>query len=160
MPNLWCMSATDEKAAFAARLLEVCAEKGMREGRGILTQLAAEFGVSANAARKWIRGAGLPELETCIAIAKWGDVNLEWLLTGRGLKRGVTLDTRVLAVGEAISALSKEDRHELLDYLKYKIERNTTTLFTESQAARYRTAVAAFESDDINRRTPPPLPRR
>lgn len=152
------MDAADEKSAFAERLLEVCKEKGIRDGRGILTQLASLFGVSPNAARKWLRGAGLPEMDTCIAIAKWGEVNFEWLMTGRGPKRGVMIDTKVLAVGEAIGALNKQDRLELLDYLKYKIERSTTTLFTEAQSARYKTAVAAFEAEAVNRRPPPSPP--
>ncbi len=139
------MNSLDERAAFAARLHELCDDQGLPSERGRQSALAAEFKVSPNAARKWLLADGLPELEMAIRIAKWGKVNIEWLLTGRGPKRGSIVETKAIVLGEALQDLPTEALQQTIDFIKYKIERSPT-LFTGEKLARYMAMLDAFAS--------------
>jgi transcriptional regulator with XRE-family HTH domain len=158
MSNLRCMnSGLDEKSAFAGRLHEVCTDKGLPNERGRQSALAAQFNVSPNAARKWLLGNGLPELEVAIRLAKWGQVNLEWLLTGRGPKRGAIVETKSLVLGEAIEELPEADRQQALDFVRYKLERSSTALLSGERLTRYMTMLDAFAKTP---KPPPPPPKK
>lgn len=113
LANLWFVNDPDVKGAFAARLREVCVGKGLPAGRGLQTELAKLFEVSPNAARKWVLGLAVPEMEMTIRIAKWGDVNIEWLLTGRGPKHGNKIPARALVVDEILRRGTPEERRFL-----------------------------------------------
>lgn len=77
----------NEKEQFSKRLNELCDEAGIPPiGKARQTTVAKIFMVSQEAARKWLGGLGLPELERSIGIAKHFNAYLEWLLTGRGPK--------------------------------------------------------------------------
>lgn len=77
----------DEKAAFSKRLNEICDDKDVPpKGENRQSTLGKKFGVSQKGARKWLEGEGFPSIEKLIAIAKWGDIAFEWLVTGRGSK--------------------------------------------------------------------------
>lgn len=88
---------------------------------------------------------GLPELELIIAIAKWGEANVEWLLTGRGPKRGNLVDTKDLMLGEMMRNLPAVTRHEVADFMGYKVERGVPTL-AEEDRARYLAVIATFKN--------------
>ncbi len=74
------------KTAFATRInlvadiLEIPPKGDNRQ-----QLLGKMFGVSQEAARKWLAGESLPQMEKCIEIAKKSNVSIEWLLTGRGV---------------------------------------------------------------------------
>jgi transcriptional regulator with XRE-family HTH domain len=150
-------SGLDEKSAFAGRLHEVCTDKGLPAERGRQSALATLFNVSPNAARKWLLGTGLPELEVAIRLAKWGQVNLEWLLTGRGPKRGAIFETKAIVLGEAIEELPEADRQQALDFVRYKLERSSTALLSGERLARYMTMLDAFAKTP---KPPTPPPKR
>ena len=133
-----------ERELFASRLIELCNAAGYPE-HGRQTRLAKQFGLTAKAARKWVMGIGLPELDVIIAMAKWGDVNVEWLLTGRGPKRGDLVDTKALQLGEMMRSLPAVTRHEVVEYLGYKIERGVPTL-AQQDRTRYLELLAAFKN--------------
>ena len=116
--------------------------------RGRQTELAKLFNVSPNGARKWLLGEGMPELEVAIRLARWADVNVEWLLTGRGPKRGAHLDTKALILSEALEALAPTDRHEVLGYFAYKVQHSVSRVITESQVNRYIAAINTYDSTD------------
>lgn len=141
------MTDADERALFAARLNELCVDMHMPE-RGRQTQLAAKFGVTPKGARKWLTGAGLPELQVIIAIAKWAQVNFEWMITGRGPKRGNLVDTTDLVVGEMMRKLPPLARHEVADFVGYKIERSVPSIAMEDRA-RYLKALDLVKGDPL-----------
>lgn len=99
---------------FAHRLNELCDEKDVppkHHARQI--KLGELFDVSANGARKWLEGESTPQYETCVRIAQWGDINFEWLMTGRGLKRSSDLyPTKAIEhVALLMQAMEPEQQH-------------------------------------------------
>jgi transcriptional regulator with XRE-family HTH domain len=143
LPNLRFMSGDDEKLAFAARLNELCGEAGLPAERGRQTRLAKLFEVTPNAARKWLLGLGLPELEVAIRIAKWADVNVEWLLTGRGAKSGDKVPTRALVVDEVLRSGTPAERRELVKYVEYRLDNSEVPIAAEAKA-RYKAALESY----------------
>jgi transcriptional regulator with XRE-family HTH domain len=133
-------------AGFATRLREVCQDMGLPTDRGLQTRLAEKFNVSPNAARKWVQGLGMPELDTAIAIANWAGVNVNWLLQGVGPKKGDKTDTKGIVLNEAMAAIPPDDRQMVLDFLRYKIERAEGIIAGE-RMARYLTMIDHFKAD-------------
>lgn len=79
------LMAEDEKKAFATRLNKVADLLNIPPiGKNRQTAFGKKFGVSQEAARKWLSGESLPQLAKCIEIAKEAKVGFEWLMTGRG----------------------------------------------------------------------------
>lgn len=105
------------------------------------------FNVTPNAARKWLLGLGLPALEKGMSLAKWGRVNIEWLLTGRGPKRGNLISTRALVLDEMFVNLPPPERSESIAMLRYEIDK-ASPLLAKEQAARYLTALDQYERED------------
>ena len=110
---------------FADRLNEVCTILGIPEGRGRNAALARRFHVTANAARKWLEGVGLPELAKAIEIANQARVTVTWLLQGIEPKFLQQKPTFASVIGEAAAALPAPAGREVADVLRYKIERAT-----------------------------------
>lgn len=146
-PNLRFMSRSD-KAGFASRLHEICNERDLPRERGRQSALAKIFALTPNAVRKWLNGEGMPELETVIAIAKWADVNTEWLMSGRGPKHGLRVATKDLVMAEALHSLPAAARNQALGLVRYTIERNAD-LYTSEQLGRYIAAIDQFADEDI-----------
>lgn len=117
------MEVTDVKLAFASRLHEICDDKGVVAERGRQTALALQFRVSPNAARKWLLGQGMPELDMAIRIANWAEVNVLWLLQGTGPKRGDKVDPAPAELLDAVQHLPADDGQQVFDFIRYKIER-------------------------------------
>lgn len=138
--------AQNVRADFATRLHELCDDMQLPPERGRQSRLAAIFRVTPNAARKWLNGEGMPELETAIEIANWADANVTWLLQGTGPKRGDRVDTKALVLNEAIEALPAEAGQQVMDFIKYKIERADGPISGE-RLARYMTMLDAFARD-------------
>ena len=127
------MSTNAEKQAFASRLHELCTDMDLPAERGRQSTLGKLFGVTPNAARKWLLGEGLPELDVAMRIAKWAEVNFEWLMTGRGPKSGDKVPVRALAVDAILRHGSARERAELVSFLKYKIEHAETPYIREEK---------------------------
>lgn len=70
-------------ASFAERMERAFNRTPIGPGRGRVTKVAAEFGVSRETSRLWFAGVAMPELQRLIEIAHYCDVGLEWLATGR-----------------------------------------------------------------------------
>jgi len=86
--TLGSMDSSAEKLAFAERLNALCDEmKVPPKGQARQSTVAGIFEVTQKGARKWLEGEGYPSLDMARRIAVWGNVQIEWLLTGRGLKR-------------------------------------------------------------------------
>jgi transcriptional regulator with XRE-family HTH domain len=83
MPNQ--PEKSDVVAAFSARLNHLLDErKYHHEGPGRQTELGKKYGMTQNAARKWLEGEGMPAVARMIQIARDFGCNFEWLATGRG----------------------------------------------------------------------------
>ena len=77
----------EERQAFAARLNEALDDAQVVSGWGRRAAVARMFGVSGEAARKWLEGEARPSNSRIPLIAQRLDVHGEWLLTGQGPKR-------------------------------------------------------------------------
>lgn len=110
--------------SFADRLLEVCVDLKLPTGRGRDSALARMLNLTPNAVRKWFNGDGTPELKRAVEIARLAHVNVIWLLQGEGPKRlPAHSGTVAERVHEAIDALPPDAQSEVLDYVRYKVER-------------------------------------
>lgn len=138
------MSESPVKAAFSQRLRELCEDAGLPE-HGRQTALAKRFGVSQQAAKKWLSGESLPELEKMILIATWAGVNFNWLAQGTLPKKADYADTKAHVLSEAIDNLPADSRQQVLDFISYKIER-ADGLFTAERMARYMTMLDSFKA--------------
>lgn len=134
------------KSEFAARLHEICDDMGLPKVRGRQTKLAQLFKVSPNAARKWLQGLGMPEIELAVLIANWAGVNLNWLLQGVGPKHGTRVDAKVLMLDEALHTLPREMGLDMIDNLRSKLER-FGKITADEPAARYSVMLDAYEKE-------------
>lgn len=123
---------------FAQRLLEVCNDKKLPE-RGRLKQLGKLFGVSYQAAKRWLDAETFPQTETLLAIAEWGQVNVNWLLQGVGPKRAAPPEATVTAA-EGINQLPDDDKLQVIDYMRFKFHARKGW-FAEESLARYDAAL-------------------
>ena len=78
----------------------------------------------------------MPELEMVVRLADWGDVNVLWLIQGRGPKRGEKVDTRPGELLDAVNSLPADDGQQVFDFIRYKIER-ADGWFTSDKLGRY-----------------------
>ena len=78
------VSPEKEREAFAQRLKTAAAYAGWDTGRGFNSRLKKEFGVSGEAARKWVEAISWPDTGKFPAMARTFGVRGEWLLTGLG----------------------------------------------------------------------------
>jgi transcriptional regulator with XRE-family HTH domain len=140
---------------FTERLLEVCADKGLPAGHGLQSRLAKQFGVTSNAARKWLLSEGLPELALAIKIADWGDVNVLWLLQGAGPKSRQAQSAGADTVHGAFELLPPRDAAQAIDFLRYKLDR-CRSVIVDSRLAKYMEALDRI----LDRLNQPPPPTR
>lgn len=139
-------SAADKKRLeFAERLRDICEDMQLVE-RGRQTRLGKMFGVSQQAARKWLDGLTYPEMDTIVAIADWAGVNVNWLLQGVGPKRGNRVDAKVLLLDEAVHSLGPELGADLIDNLRAKLVR-VGRLSAEEPKSRYGAMLDAYQHD-------------
>lgn len=141
------MDAVEVKSQFARRLHLLCDDMGLQPGRGRQTALAKMFGVSPNAARKWLRGEGMPELDKAIEIATFAKANVQWLLQGNGPKRSDDYDTTPGELIDAVRHLPVDDGQQVFDFIRYKIER-ADGWFASDQLAHYMTMLDKFAKKD------------
>jgi transcriptional regulator with XRE-family HTH domain len=140
-----------ELEGFAARLDEICTDMGITEARGRQAELGRQFGVTPKAARRWLVGEGYPETKVIAAIARWAEVNIEWLMTGRGPKRGNLIDTKAFVLDEALRSLGPEARKEALDFIRYKLERARSNIISE-KLGRYMVALDRYDDETPSKR--------
>ena len=72
--------------AFSLRLTEMCRDKGYENGQPLYRMLAKRFGQGPKGVQKWFMGRSWPRNPTLMALAEWGDVTIDWLMSGRGPK--------------------------------------------------------------------------
>lgn len=127
--------------AFAGRLNEVCTDMEL-PAHGRQSQLAKILKVTHGATRKWLTGAGYPDMDKIVQICEWSGTNVNWLVMGVGPKRTDIIDTKTIILGEAIEAMPQDDRQQVLDFIAYKFERSGE-FFAGERLARYMTVAVA-----------------
>jgi hypothetical protein len=138
------MSETSsERQVFALRMHEICDDLKLPKGRGRQTELGKLLEVTPKGARKWLTGAGWPEMDMAVRIANKAGVNVLWLLQGTGLKRGDRIDENTRTVVEAIERLPTEERGRVLNYLRFELQEHPGW-FAEETRARYVSAIDAL----------------
>lgn len=132
------MSQLSEAKAFSVRLNEVADNlKLPPKQQGRQTHAARRWGVSQAAARKWLEGESIPEMQRIIAISRDAAVSVEWLLTGRGPKR-VLADAPSTSEPSALYSTAPSPQSELL-----KLFDQLTSAQQESVLAELRATVEA-----------------
>jgi transcriptional regulator with XRE-family HTH domain len=132
------METSNAKASFAARLTELCEDMGVAEW-GRLRVLGKLFGVSPQAAKKWLDGQAFPSTETVLAIAAWGRVNINWLLQGQGPKLA-DAPAATITAAEGIEELPETDKQQVLEFMLYKFHQ-PQGWFAEERLARLDAAL-------------------
>lgn len=141
-----CMNSDDYNLqGFAQRLRELCDDKALPL-RGRQSRLAERFKVSQQAVRKWLEGVNYPDMKLIVAIADWGEVNVNWLLQGIGPKHGLRVESKVLMLDEALHALPRESGLDMIDNLRAKLIR-FGKITAEEPATRYNVMLDAYEKD-------------
>jgi transcriptional regulator with XRE-family HTH domain len=112
--TIGCMTDADELTAFAARLNSLLDAMNVPpKGKARQTAVAKNFDVSQNGARKWLEAEGYPTLAMCKRIAAWANVQVEWLLTGRGDREIYTGGPRYVAERPAAYQPIRRSPYEL-----------------------------------------------
>lgn len=105
--------AQDERKAFAARLNEALDEiQFPMKGYGRQQSLADRMHVSQKGARKWLEGEAMPEQFRVVDLARWLDVNFEWLATGHGAKRSSGRDEVTASQDARLEPARTENHHD------------------------------------------------
>lgn len=117
--------------AFSDRLHSVCDDLQIATERGRESQFARMFKVTPNAARKWSRGQGMPELSRAIEICSRARVSVVWLLQGVGDRKLPEAPMHSAALSNAVNALPPAARAEVIGFVRHKIEKSAPTLATE-----------------------------
>lgn len=71
-----------------------------------------------------------------MTICEFAGVNVNWLLQGVGLKRGMHVDAAQLGILEAIDELPADDRQQTFDFIRYKIQ-TADGWYAKEKLARY-----------------------
>lgn len=137
------------RAAFAARVHELCDELGIPNGHGRQTALGKMFGVTSKAARKWLLGISYPEMPLAVAMCDRAGVNLLWFLQGTPPKRGDRVNPAVAQLADGLERLPFEHRQAVLDHMRYQFER-ANGWFTEEALARYMHSIDELQQQASN----------
>lgn len=81
---------------------------------------SADLQISQETARRWLRGASLPDETRMLALADWLDINLHEALSRSQIILGLALhrDGESQAIIELIAAMSQDQRQATLAFLK------------------------------------------
>lgn len=101
--------------SFVSRLNELFDDKKL-PNRGRQAFLSKQFRVSQPSAKKWLDGINYPEMGKIIEIANWGNVSVEWLLTGRGIKHPIdfNLSPEMLQLLNLLSQATQTEKQTVL----------------------------------------------
>lgn len=103
--------------------------RSLREETGLsAAALARELGVTRSAVGQWEGGFTSPSLENLSALAVLGDVNFEWLATGRGPRRHGAVKEGRRSYPEAAVARDREERRLLLRFRELPARRRKALL--------------------------------
>ena len=109
---------------FADRLVIACNDANLPE-KGRQTVLAKKLQISQPAVAKWFSGKSLPTIDKVIDLSKLLNVEIEWLITGKGVKHFDPNKNSDL-IKEATSAMSELDATEqqlVVDFVKMMLQR-------------------------------------
>lgn len=141
--SLGLMDIPEIRAAFAARMHEVCDILEIPRGHGRNAALGRICSVTANAARKWLLGLSYPEMPMAVGLCQKAEVNVLWLLQGTPPKKGEHVDPKALHLAEALEGLPVDNRNAVLDYMRFQIG-NTGSWFASEALRTYMADIEAL----------------
>lgn len=138
-------SSTAARQEFAKRLAEVCSDKGVKE-HGRQRHIAGLLKISQPAVGKWFNGESFPDLDNMVQLAEWGEVSLDWLMTGRGAKKRAPNLDKHFWILEALEDMGDARTQATLDFYGYQIQ-NSAGVIASDKIARYMTMIDEFKRD-------------
>lgn len=114
----------DERDGFAARLRQVV------DAYGSTSALARRLERSEGALRKWLQGKSEPNVSDLRRICEATGTNVEWLVTGRGVRNG-PVSVRDSTIARATAAMRAPFDYQLFDALMASVEDETRALGLE-----------------------------
>lgn len=133
------VSKTNLKA-FSSRLHLICDDLQISPARGRESQFAHMFKVTPNAARKWLRAEGMPELSRAIEICERANASVLWLLQGVGERRLDANSAPTSSLNEVVAALPSAARADVFEFVRYKLDRSAP-LLAEEERVKYSQAL-------------------
>jgi hypothetical protein len=82
--------------------------------------LAKKLQMSQGSIQRWVRGTGLPTLETTVQLSAMTGCCVEWLLTGRGPERPLDPGSPLGELMALFQAVSDEGQAEILKFARYQ----------------------------------------
>ena len=100
--------------------------KSLQVAQGIKTQieLSAWMGFSKSIVSAWMRGEKIPSMDTALKIADMFGVCVEWLLTGKGLKRLDEIKQPSSPLLDKFNQLDSDQQKEVNDFINFKLSQN------------------------------------
>jgi transcriptional regulator with XRE-family HTH domain len=114
----------EERDGFAERLRQVAAAYGST------SSLARTLGRSEGALRKWLRGKSEPNVSDLRAICELTGTNVEWLVTGRGVRTG-PVSVRESTSGQLLTGSRAPFDYRLHDEIMATIDEELRSLGLE-----------------------------
>lgn len=121
---------------FWERFYELCIEKGSKPN-----PIASELGLSSAVLTKWKKGESYPNGEILIAIAKYFDCSIDYLVgltdSRKSFEHKISVSDKLIL--EKLHSLTKEDQDEIFYMLNYKYnkvkdkETEKSSLFTKQK---------------------------
>lgn len=108
------MVAESQKQAFSQRLHRALDYAHIPKKRGRPAAVAKLFGVSREAARKWLDAESIPDTKRIPQIARRLQVRAEWLLSGVGPMEQTTMNDDLQQLIDTYNAMTETQRQELL----------------------------------------------
>lgn len=121
---------------FWERFYELCIEKGSKPN-----PIASELGLSSAVLTKWKKGESYPNGEILIAIAKYFDCSIDYLVgltdSRKSFEHKISVSDKLML--EKLHSLTQEDQDEIFYMLNYKYnkvkgkETEKSSLFTKQR---------------------------
>ncbi len=115
------MAKFDKDIAFAERFRQLVKEKGWDNLNRI--EIGKKIGTSGACATYYMNGDRLPAIDQARTMCKIFKVNIEWFLTGNGLKR---LDDKQPSspLLDKFNSLCAEQQKEVNEFIDFKLSQN------------------------------------
>lgn len=143
----------DSKQAFSDRMNIALDMSGFpAKGKGRQGSVAKMFGVSQQAARKWLEGESIPDTKRISEIAKKLKVSGEWLITGGGSPKD-QISTFAIKLAEDLAKDPNYIKHNLENILRGSKTgpdiKDLVPVITWKQAASWEKIKYNLSSDDV-----------
>lgn len=107
--------------------------------------LAKKLKMSQGSIQRWVRGTGLPTLDTTVQLSEMTGCCVEWLLTGRGPERLLDPKSPLGEILALFQSVTEEAQAEILKFARYQ----RTISFTGDQKRRSAFQVGLMKKTSV-----------